>query len=64
MEQLTFTNAAGVFAAGGSRLLPGRGICAYPWHLGDARAYDAVTGMNVAITESKHRFRWPGDPPS
>jgi hypothetical protein len=63
MKQALYTNAAEVLAAGVARPRPGRGICAYPWHLGDTRPGGTKAGMN-AITESKLHFRWPGDPSS
>jgi hypothetical protein len=51
--------------AGVARLRPAHGICAYPWHIGDAaRATRPNAGTSVVDTESKLRFRWPGDPSS
>jgi hypothetical protein len=67
MMQATHTTAARVPAAGGARPQTGLGICAYPWHIGDTRARidrNVFAHVDVAITESKLHFRWPGDPSS
>jgi hypothetical protein len=63
--QTTFATATAGSAAGVARLRPDHGICAYPWHLGgQRRAGNPVSGMNVDLTESKIRNRWPGGPSS
>jgi hypothetical protein len=67
MKQVTHRMAAAVPAAGGARPQSGRGICANPWHIGDTRARidrNVFAYVDVAITESKLHFRWPGDPSS
>jgi hypothetical protein len=64
MKQLNTANSTAACTVAVARTRPGQGICAYPWHIGDMRARDAVTGINVALTVSKHHIRWPGDPPS
>jgi hypothetical protein len=64
MKQPIYTNAAGIAAAGVARLRPGRGVCAYQWHLGATNVGNHVAGMTVDITESKLHFRWPGAPSS
>lgn len=64
MKQSLAHLAANATAAGGARLRPGQGNCAYPWHVGESTRARDFAGMTVVITESKLHFRWPGDPSS
>ena len=64
-QTTNFATANAGAAAGVARLRSAHGICAYPWHLGgQQRAGNPVSGMNVDLTESKIRNRWPGGPSS
>jgi hypothetical protein len=63
MKQLMHTSiAAATHLAGVARLQPAEGLCAYPRPIaGSTRAWQFDAGINVVDTQSKHRYRWPGD---
>ena len=64
MKPTTFTNAVCMPAAGASRLRADLGRSAYPWQIAISDAGAGKVRSAVVITDTKHRFRWPGDPSS
>ena len=64
MERITFTNAASMPAAGEPRLRAGLGQSAYTWAVTASRAGTCWNPSVAVIVDTKHRFRWPGDPSS
>ena len=63
MNQFTRTKAGFVALAGATRLVTGREICAYPWHITDSLEARNMSRLD-ANTKSKFHHRWPGDPSS